>query len=256
MPSNYSHMEFAKAVLPKLDTSLIHSITPEIDEFLVGSFGPDILFFYPPVFLSRYAKVGCAMHDRPAAEALERLRPLVKRGMPFALSYAAGFICHFTLDNECHRFVDSAAKKAGLSHLGLEIEFDRHLMEQNGLDPLKFKPLNTLSVNERLFCTLKGLYPFTAKELQNCYRHQKSMSNFLIGCGGTPLSPIANAIGGIRGTIMGKKARPSCGEACLRFDEAFKKCVPTAAFLVDSYILSVKANSPLDPMFGGTFSGK
>ena len=255
MPSNYSHMEFAKAVLSQLDTSLIHSITPEIDEYLVGSFGPDILFFYPPVFLSKYAKVGCEIHDRPAYEPLERLRPLVGRGVPFAKSYAAGFICHFALDNECHKFVSSAAKKAGLSHLGLETEFDRYLMEKNGVDPLHFKPLNTLDVNQTLFCTLKGLYPFTQRELASCYRHQKSMSNLLISCGGGPLSPVVNAFGGIKGTVMAKSARPSCAEACAQFDEAFKKTVPTAAFLVDSYMLSVKTNAPLDSMFNGAFSG-
>ena len=254
MPSNYAHLTFAKKVLPTLDTGLQHRIAPETDEFLLGSFGPDMLFYYYPIFVSRIAKIGGDIHDRPAAEALERLRPLVRRQLPYAASYAAGFICHFVLDNACHPSVIPECKAAGVSHIGFETEFDRMLMEKDGRDPLSYKPLDELHIDERLFCTLKGLYPCTAHELSLCCKHMKTVSGMLTACSGTPMAGIVGAFGGISGTVMRKHPLPSCKKGCEELEGILERSVPVASFLIDSYFLSVRANSPLDNFFSGTFS--
>lgn len=256
MPSNYAHITFAKKVLPQLDVALQHRIQGEMAEYQVGSLGPDLLFFHPPVFMSRIAKIGSDMHNRPARDALERLRPLVLSGAPYAASYAAGFICHFVLDNACHPFVNDMAKQAKVSHLGLEVELDRYIAELEGKNPLKFKPLNSINPNQRLFCTLKGLYPLNEKQIKSCYKDIRSTGGMLISLGGSIVEPAFSLVPAIRGTIMKKQPRENCLAPCGSLYRILENSVSAAAFLVGSYMISVRANSPLDPAFGGTFSGK
>ena len=52
-------------------------------------------------------------------------------------AYAYGVLCHFALDESCHGIVARQMAAHGVSHVGLEAEFDRYLMLKDGLDPVR-----------------------------------------------------------------------------------------------------------------------
>lgn len=256
MPSNYAHLLFAEKVLPLLDTGLAHEIKAQLSEYMVGSLGPDILSFKFPPFASKVAKFGGKIHGSPVKKPLESLRVLIKSGAPYAKSYAAGFICHFALDSACHHLIDPYAQRVGLSHVGLETELDRYLAELEGKDPLRFKPFKSIKPSSELFRTLTGLYsPLSADTLAHCYRSIRSTSNMLISMGGTPLELCTRPVPFTRGVVMTLYPRADCLPICQELLGLMLDALPTAAFLIDSFMLSVKTNSPLDSAFDKSFMG-
>lgn len=256
MPSVYAHILFAKKVLDRLDCPNRRLFTEQLDEYLVGSLGPDLLFFHPPVFVGSVAKVGSRLHASPVSGLLEPLRPLVYNGTPYAAAYAAGLICHYVSDHALHPTVDSEAAKARISHLGLETELDRYLAEQNGLDPLTLRPLADIEPNDRLFTLMRCIYPCTRQQLRAGWRGIRQTHQLLGSLGGSPLAGVVNIVRPTRGIILKKKADPACRAAVERYAQMLEDAVPTAVFLIDSYFLSVRCNAPLDSAFLGDFNGR
>ena len=74
------------------------------------------------------------MHRNSALPAVERLRQAIEEGVPMSVGYGAGFLCHLALDSACHGYVDERAADGPISHMAMEGEFDRMLMESDGLD--------------------------------------------------------------------------------------------------------------------------
>ena len=135
MPNYYAHLKFGGKVLEALPQGLADAIAAEREAFDLGCLGPDPLFFYQPLRPNAVRREGVQMHRRSALPAAERLRQAVEEGQPQAVGYTAGFLCHLALDSACHGYVDERAAEGPISHMAMEGEYDRMLMEDDGLDP-------------------------------------------------------------------------------------------------------------------------
>ena len=52
-------------------------------------------------------------------------------------AYLYGFLCHFALDRACHGCIAEQIARSGVAHTEIEVEFDRSLLVQAGLDPIR-----------------------------------------------------------------------------------------------------------------------
>ena len=112
MPAIITHDLFAQGVIDDVRTILPLSTADERDAFLLGSQGPDPLFFLvADPLMRRFAPMGDTMHhSRPArllvsmGEGASRLGGFEQR---VARAYVAGFVCHYLLDSAVHPFVYS-----------------------------------------------------------------------------------------------------------------------------------------------------
>ena len=135
MPNYYAHLTFGQRVLADLPAGLSELIEQEREAFDLGCLGPDPLFFYQPIRPNAVRREGIKMHRRSALPAVERLRQAIEDGVPMSTGYGAGFLCHLALDSACHGYVDDRAADGPISHMAIEGEYDRMLMEDDGLDP-------------------------------------------------------------------------------------------------------------------------
>ena len=136
MPNYFAHLTFGAQCLDRLPQALRLRLERERPAFDLGCLGPDPLFFYRVGRPNAVRREGMAMHARSAMPAFERLRGALEEGMPMASGYAAGFLCHLALDHACHKWVDQQAAAGPVTHLAMEAEFDRLLMERAGLASL------------------------------------------------------------------------------------------------------------------------
>lgn len=138
MPSTYAHYRMGQEVRRLLDDKEKNIVESYPQLFLIGLHGPDILFYYKPLFKNRINQEGYDMHKRAGKEFFKRAAIIVKRhsGNDAYLSYVYGFICHFALDVTCHGYVDEKIAASGVSHAEIEVEFDRMLMVKDGYDPI------------------------------------------------------------------------------------------------------------------------
>ena len=133
MPNYFAHLLFGARVLKALPPEAAEPIRAQRESFNLGCLGPDPLFFYRPIRANPVRREGMEMHKESARPVLERLVRAVRNGVPQAEGYAAGFLCHFSLDAACHPYVNARAAEGTLAHLAIEAELDRRLIERRGL---------------------------------------------------------------------------------------------------------------------------
>ncbi len=151
MPNYYAHLIFGEQVLSQLPSPLRTRIQQETAAFQIGLLGPDPLLFYRPLVHNLPRSIGVSMHRHPVRPVAERLRQAVADNLPYAESYAAGFLCHFALDSRCHQFIEEEMARSGLSHSGMEAELDRRLMLSDGIDPFHDTPLPSMQFHTAFY---------------------------------------------------------------------------------------------------------
>lgn len=139
MPSTYAHYRLGKEVAEALEGEAWHSISMYRQLYLIGLHGPDILFYYKPLKSNPVNRIGFGMHERPGIEFFRHAVKVIEKKTnkePY-LAYMYGVMCHFALDVSCHGYIDKKIAQSGVTHAEIEVEFDRMLMEKDGLDPLR-----------------------------------------------------------------------------------------------------------------------
>ncbi len=126
MPDFYAHQVFGQQVYQALPERIQKLLAPQLDGWKCGLYGPDPLFFYHPLRANPVSEEGHALHSLSPGVILERFCGMENR--PYALGYAAGFLCHYSLDAICHPIVNQAAAGHHLRHTMIEGAFDRSLI--------------------------------------------------------------------------------------------------------------------------------
>ena len=139
MPSTYAHYRFGQDVLEALPAEYRTAILKEKDLFNIGLHGPDLLFYYKPFSHHPLHAEGGRMHNLTGREFFtEAGKTFLAKGPHRAdYAYLCGFLCHFALDRACHGYVNSLAARGEVSHEEIESEFDRILLEEDGVDPVR-----------------------------------------------------------------------------------------------------------------------
>lgn len=138
MPASYAHYRFGREVLTLLPEAQRAAAEKHRALYDIGLHGPDIFFYYHPLWSNPVSRVGYAMHEEAGREVFRRFAALWERdGREEAEgAYLAGFLCHFALDSACHGYVGEMVD-LGVSHTLLEMQLDRSFLVQDGLDPVK-----------------------------------------------------------------------------------------------------------------------
>ncbi len=135
MPAIFTHIQFGKEVVATLPTELRELIERNPAPFYLGTQGPDILFYHKPFkkkAKNPVRKQGWDMHAESAAPFFERVAKILADTPTEAeKAYALGFLCHFTLDSQCHPFIDGRSID-GLSHGKIEAELDKLFFQRAG----------------------------------------------------------------------------------------------------------------------------
>ena len=182
MPAILTHDFFARDVADRAKAQLPLATLDERDAFLLGSQGPDPLFYitiYP--LMAKWAKVGNLMHDERPARLLAAMREAVdrlpKREKDVGAAYLAGFSCHWLLDSTVHPFVNAWAydlTHAGVPGLGPEFDGKVHMEVERDLDEAilyrktaktiaEYRPFaNTLRASREVLAIIDKIYFYAA----------------------------------------------------------------------------------------------
>ena len=100
MPSTYAHYRMGKELIKALPESRQTIIRNNMELYLIGLHGPDILFYYKPLKRNHVNSVGYGMHERSGREFFENAAKVIKahHGESAYKAYVYGVICHFSLD--------------------------------------------------------------------------------------------------------------------------------------------------------------
>lgn len=181
MPAILTHDFFARDVLA-VEPETIGGSIDERDAFLLGSQGPDPLFFLSMTpKLNRFHELGHVMHNEKPAELLVGLKQslgvLDDDELAIGRAYARGFLCHYLLDSHMHPLIFSMeylicdAGVEGLTradksqvHAVIESDFDVMVLStKKGLTVVDYPPHeNTLLASERVLAIVAKMYTYMA----------------------------------------------------------------------------------------------
>lgn len=219
MPGFTTHYLFGvKAYNDLPNNYLKHIISKYRWLYQLGLQGPDIFFYNIPILRHRdYRNVGSYMHDHHVNDFFQTCLAEIsgiksKQQREQAISYYAGFLCHYIADSVCHPYVygriQNEAESEGLGIHGL------HAQLENDIDAIllwKFKKKKPSEFNQTATICLNGQeIQFISRFLSRCinetYYQITEKNNFQVTEGMVSRSIYAIRFGGrILSDPAGKK---------------------------------------------------
>lgn len=264
MPSTYAHLTFGLEVLDRYPEDLREIAWANMDLFLIGLHGPDILFYYHPLHRNPVSDIGFSQHDKPAKEFFGPAAQLVRASREdlraAQQAYLLGFLCHFTLDEACHGYIENKIRLSGVSHSAIEMEFDRQLLTDRGLDP--FRQSLTYHIRPTMeSCEVIAPFfpPVTAEQVEKSLKSMIRVVKLLQAphAWQRVLLRIAFRPSG-KGKerwdmVMSRQPDPACRDSSLRLIKLMDRAVETCLELTQAYFPCLERECPLPDRMERTF---
>lgn len=262
MPTTYAHYKFGEEVIGALGRPLQSAIENNRELFDFGVHGPDLLFYYKALTRNPVNGQGYALHERPAAPFFRHAAEVIGRSPDpaAARAYVYGFICHFALDSECHPYVEKMIHESGIGHSEIEMEFDRMLMKEDYINPVRCLPTGHLHPSKKNAEVIAPFFENMTPELI-----EKSMRGMLF-CLKALHAPgmmkrrllfagmkIAGQYEDKHGMVMSLEPNPACREYCRVLKRQYAGAVPLAAGLIIQYQKTLFEGKELPERFEKTF---
>jgi hypothetical protein len=145
LPNFWVHRICAEITLQRLEGSpAADIIMRNAVSYRLGSQGADLLYFRPTQLLrGRQGVVYHAkmLHSQPVAKLAAMSRSYLagaagKRQFASTFAYVCGFLCHHSVDQKVHPFIDAKAASV-LRHRRIELDFDAFMSHELDIKPDK-----------------------------------------------------------------------------------------------------------------------
>ena len=265
MPAVYAQKRFGEQVLDQLPASVKNLAQRYRTQYDFGLQGPDFLFFYR-VWLKNnpVPQLGVEIHQHPASELFYSFREMLKKTgrQSMEMACAMGTVCHFMLDSSCHWYVNQYIKESGVGHNEIETEFERYLMELDGLDPLNYPVWDLIPADQDTAQCLANLYDFGLIDQPTamlCMKDMKMVKKKLRAV--TPgkqkflrsLMKLSGHYDEIQGHLMAIDPNPLCDVSNQKLLELSDGAVKETADLIAEFYDAVNADTPLNERFNRNF---
>ena len=265
MPSTYAHYVFGRDLLRRYSDEVRSTLRNNLKIYQIGLHGPDILFYYKPLTKNPIRQLGSDLHDRPACEFFENAVSVANSAETEAernrrLSYALGFVGHFALDSMCHGYVEKKLSVSGVTHAEIEVEFDRYLMVNDGLNPITHHltgHIHPTDENARIFSLFYD--GVSEKEAKTAIRSFVTYNGLLVAPNDVKRLLIYSVLAasgnykGMHGMVVNKKPNPKCRDSNLRLEKLMRKAEELCLTLSDNLLNYANGEEELLPWFGKTF---
>lgn len=261
MPNYYAHLKFGGWVLEQLPAPLADTLREERAAFDLGCLGPDPLFFYHILHPSAVRREGLRLHRQSALAVAARLRQSIEAGTPLARGYGAGFLCHLALDSACHGYVYRQVEEGPVTHMAMEGEFDRMLMEQDGLEPLGRAYLPR-EEDPAVWTAAAAIYEHVSPhQMEVAYRAMARYTGMLARSHGKRRALLVEGVshlpacGSIRGITLKREPNPASLESSRVLLELMRGAVDEAAGQIGAFFTAIDRGTPIPAWFDRDFKG-
>lgn len=261
MPTTFTHDVFGKDVLKRLPAPLKETIKSAKGLYRIGLHGPDIFFYYRPLYKNHVNQVGHRMHRELSADFFKKgISEFLTNPSSELASYLLGFACHYMLDSTCHGYIGRFEKKTGISHAEIETELDRYFMVREKKELFSYLPASVLEPTEQNCKVIARVFPqVSMKEIQSAITWQKRYDKIL-----TCKNPVKEKIvlGGMKvigcydeleGQVMRKKANPACNESTQKLVGLYQKAVDETPAILENLYECMYGRGELLPRFNRDF---
>lgn len=250
MPATYAHYRFGQDVLKALPAKYRDTLLKEEDLFNIGLHGPDLLFYYKPFTHDHPAhREGGRMHRLTGKQYFtEAGKTFLARGPRKAdYAYLCGFLCHFALDRACHGYINDLAAQGEVSHEEIESEFDRILLEEDGVDPVRTNLAAHIHASRRAAAVIAPYFPgAAAKEVLSGIRSLYGFNILLTLPGHLGYRRVDRILqrlpsyGFIHGHMINLDPNPLCARSNSDLRQKYEDAISDACLLIRGFAPAVK----------------
>ena len=264
MPGAYAHLKHARHVLHRLPDDISIQIYDHIELYEIGLHGPDILFYDRPIMPNKVNRLARSTHYKSGSQVFRSAWDTAVKHTSEGgyMAYLYGYLCHFALDSTAHGYVRGMA--AGeVGHHELEMEFDRKLMIDDGLDPFTCDLTRHIVPSVRNSIIISSFYPgITAGDVE---RSLKSMMNYidllrLPDCNKRKAILKAFHLTGhykqLKGLFMSLEPNPKCEESNKVMYSLLADAENVAIRLITSLEPSMTGKVPMDDQYKLNFESQ
>ncbi|MGC4018874.1 MAG: zinc dependent phospholipase C family protein [Muricomes sp.] len=262
MPTTYAHYKFGKDVIGALPRPLEQAVKNNRQLFDIGLHGPDILFYYRAYSKNPVSAQGHQLHNKMADEFFTHAASIIEKSddTAAARAYMYGFICHFALDSECHKYIEKMIHVSGITHTEIEKEFDRYLLTEDHINPMTYlatKHINPSIENAEVISTFfQDLPPeIIRKALKSMIFYHKLLlapgqkkRNLLFGG-----MKLIGKYDDMHGMLMNEEPNVRCENYCLLLKKLYAGAVPLAVDLIIKFQRVLFQDAELPVRFHETF---
>ena len=262
MPTTYAHYKFGKDVMGALPKQFQKTIKNGRQLFDIGVHGPDIFFYYRVLTQNHVNMTGYELHDHPSDPFFGQAAKVIEKAADkeAAQAYIYGFICHFALDSECHKYVEKMIHVSGISHSEIEMEFDRMLLTEDQIEPVSYLATDhihpTLKNAEVIAPFFDVVTPAEVKKAPSSmiFYHKLLLApnpgkrRLLFGA-----MKLAGQYKSKHGMVMSTEPNPACQDYCRLLKKLYQGAVPLAAGLIMKYQKLLSDGAELPSRFHETF---
>lgn len=260
MPSNYAHYRFGAAMLSAMPGDIRQTVKRFRRLYDVGLHGPDILFYYNPLWRTKLGSLGKRIHQQSGKEFFGRVCRGIRLGPTReAEAYLYGLLCHYAVDSVCHPFVWEQDKNGIAEHIELETEFDRFLLDMDGKIPPENQDLSLhLQLGPKECATVARFYPgATGKTIATSLRRMTLVNKTFAIRGEGKREWLKKGLGlagwEYRGFVMTKAPNPQCCKLNKPLLELYNKAEERFPELLLQLNAHLTYNAPLGADFSQNF---
>ncbi len=278
MPAIFTHVQFGKEVASSLPAHLQKLVNDHPESFYLGTQGPDLLFYHKPLKAKKKnpaRKQGWDMHkqspegfflqagelllDDPANYENREFTPTTAEA-----AYVLGFLCHFTLDRQCHPYINEQTKD-GLTHTKIESELDKSQLRKIG-EPIRgFNTATLFFPCEESRAASAKILGVSEKETEVALKTMRKLNGLFSSKNGfthaffhtcLTLVGLNKSIGGM---FLHKKDEPRSAEIMPVIASKFNESIPLAQSVICDYFATlpkkVAAGSLENEFFHSNYGG-
>lgn len=265
MPGIYAHYYFGKEIYRHLDTSLKEVVQKYNYAYIQGLQGPDTLLYHMPYKQDEINVEGDVVHKEPCSKFLKKAIQIVRTyGIDSAqYAYLIGFMCHFTFDSEVHPYVDAYAERNDITHVYLETAFDKYVLLQEGLDPMRFDISKCVANTKDCANAIAPFYASLNPTKAFLILQEMAMERKLLY---TPKSfkydalhaifSLSSAFKGFSDMVIKKEDDAKCKESNLYLYKKMIKSIPIALDLIEKLDDTIQNGTKLDDRFYRDFESE
>lgn len=262
MPALYAHNQFGANVANRLDGEIKEIVKKYYTQFRIGLQGPDIFFFYRPFIKTTVSQCGYGMHNEYADGFFEKAAEVIrKRGRNSReYAYILGFICHFSLDSECHPYVERMVEKIQVGHMEIEGEFEKYLLRKDNRDALAYPVWKYIPTDDSTVETIYQFFKHIKKvEIKESLQTLKFIKRFFVAPGKIKQAFInlILKVTGLKkhyyGLMHSYYDNPKCEETNEELYKKFQNAILVAVKLILSYDETVQQKTMINGRFHRTY---
>ena len=224
MPSTYAHYRIGQEILEKVNEKEKRIIKNNIELFNIGLHGPDILFYFNPLFSNSVNEVGYGLHE--------------KSGMYFF-------------------------KKASVGIKKFETELDRKLLIKDGYDPIRkcltnhINPsLENAKVISEFFDKVEDLEVEKALKSMIFYNKLLIAPSKLKRKAIFLLLKLTGNYENMHGLFINFESNPKCIDSTLKLLELYDNAKENAIKLINEFEETIRGTIPFNPLYLYNFGSK